>query len=240
MSWSWEAAALAPASAAGFLAWAARGRSASVFAPSLWRGAPGRRAIALTFDDGPSEYTPRLLDVLARHNVPATFFLCGRNVLRLPQTARLLRDAGHEIANHSHSHPRLWLRSPGFILNELTAAQRAIEDVCGLSPRWFRAPYGVRWFGLAEAQRRLGLTGVMWTAIARDWTLAAPAIAHRLLRAASDGAILCLHDGRGLAPEPDISATVQAVDRLLPALLDRGFHFETITPILCPTTSHNA
>ncbi len=228
------AAALA---SAAWLAWAVRGRSSAVFAPSVYRGAPDRPSIALTFDDGPSESTPKLLDILARHGVPATFFLCGQNARRLPGVARSLIAAGHEPGNHTYSHARLWLRPPGFIRDEVVRGQRAIEEACGASPRWFRAPFGVRWPGLAAAQSEASLMGVMWTAIGGDWKLPANAIARRLLRAARPGAILCLHDGRRVAPDPDISETLAAVNQLIPALLERGFHFETVGQILCPTTT---
>src|SRR5580693_1177919 len=93
--------------AAALMAWAVRGRSSAVFGRSLWRGPRDRRAIALTFDDGPSESTPAILEVLARHAVPATFFQCGANVQRLPSIARAVCGAGHEIGNHSHTHPFL-------------------------------------------------------------------------------------------------------------------------------------
>src|SRR5262245_47927611 len=89
--------AAAAAASAGFLAWAVRGRSSSVFAPSVWRGPRDRRALALTFDDGPSESTPEILEILARHNASATFFQCGINVQRLPRVAKAAADAGHEI-----------------------------------------------------------------------------------------------------------------------------------------------
>ena len=88
---------------------------------------------------------------------PATFFQCGVNVRRLPSVAREVAAAGHEIGNHSDTHALLALKSPGFIYRELTAAQEAIEHATGVRPRYFRAPYGVRWFGLRAAQQRLGL-----------------------------------------------------------------------------------
>src|SRR5580698_4248885 len=97
------------ATAAG-MTWAARGRSSAVFGPSVWRGRPGRKAIALTFDDGPSPATPRILDILAEYGVRATFFQCGINVLRAPELSRAARECGHEIANHSHTHPNFALK----------------------------------------------------------------------------------------------------------------------------------
>src|SRR5215472_3734031 len=90
---------------AGFMAWAVRGRSSQVFGPSSWRGTSARRTLALTFDDGPSEDTPRLLEILDRHRVPATFFQIGLNVQRLPGIARAVSGAGHAIGNHTYSHP---------------------------------------------------------------------------------------------------------------------------------------
>src|ERR1700722_1001618 len=90
--------------AAAVMAWAVRGRSSAVFGRSLWRGPRARRQIALTFDDGPSESTPAILDALARHAVPATFFQCGANVERLPSIARAVHSAGHEIGNHIQTH----------------------------------------------------------------------------------------------------------------------------------------
>src|SRR5579862_9442764 len=92
------------ATAAG-MCWAVRGRSSDVFGPSVWRGKPGRKAIALTFDDGPSAATPQILDILAGYGVCATFFQCGENVLRAPELSQAIRDSGHELGNHSHTHP---------------------------------------------------------------------------------------------------------------------------------------
>jgi peptidoglycan/xylan/chitin deacetylase (PgdA/CDA1 family) len=228
---------LIPIAASAFLAWAVRGRSSSVFGRSYWRGPRDQRAIALTFDDGPSEGTPHIIDVLERHNVPATFFQCGANVARLPGIARLVRDAGHEIGNHSFTHPLLCFRSPAFIAEELRRAQETIAQHTGTTPAWFRAPYGVRWFGLDGAQRSLGLTAVMWTVIGYDWNRRSDAVVERLSGRVANGAILCLHDGRELRAKPDVGVTVDAVRRLVPMLLKRGYKFETVSRLLCPTTS---
>jgi peptidoglycan/xylan/chitin deacetylase (PgdA/CDA1 family) len=222
--------------ATGAAAWAVRGKSSSVFGPSVWRGSSGRRAVALTFDDGPSESTGGLLRLLEGHSARATFFQCGVNAERLKQAAREVSAAGHEIGNHTYSHPRLWLRTPAFVEDEVDRAQRTLEDVHGASPRYLRAPYGVRWFGLRRAQRRHGLLSVMWTAIGRDWKLDAAAVAARLLRSVTPGAILCLHDGRGTSVRPDIANTLEAVARLLPALARRGYRFETLSEILRPAS----
>jgi peptidoglycan/xylan/chitin deacetylase (PgdA/CDA1 family) len=223
------------AAASAFLAWAVRGRSAAIFGRSVWRGPRDRRSLALTFDDGPSESTPAILEILAQHGVAATFFQCGANVDRLPSIARAVSQAGHEIGNHSFSHPYLFLRSPAGIENELRQTQESIEFHAGVRPVWFRAPYGARWFGLGRAQQRLELAGVMWSAIGYDWKLGANEVSAHMTAKASNGAILCLHDGRELQQKPDVRVTVEAVRRLVPELLDRGYKFETIGRLICPT-----
>jgi peptidoglycan/xylan/chitin deacetylase (PgdA/CDA1 family) len=218
----------------GVMAYGVRGRSARLFGPSVWRGPGDQPAVALTFDDGPSEATPELLGVLDRHQVRATFFQCGLNVQRLPEVARQVAAGGHEIGNHSYSHPRFYLRSRRFLYDELARAQEALSAVTGQRPVLFRAPRGTRWPGLAEAQSRLGLLGVMWTVIGRDWALPAEAIAVRLLRGARNGAILCLHDGCEIRPRPDVRPMLEAVRRLIPELRARGFRLETVSELLCP------
>jgi peptidoglycan/xylan/chitin deacetylase (PgdA/CDA1 family) len=228
----WAAAGAAGA-AAGGMAWAVRGRSSSVFGPSVYRGPRGRRALALTFDDGPSESTPRILETLARYRVPATFFQCGANVERLPAIAREVRAAGNEIGNHGHAHPLYSWKPRGFIERDVTRAQEAIESAVETTPTLFRAPFGVRWFGLRAVQRRLGLLGVMWTVIGYDWNRAADHVVNRVAKGLCNGAILCLHDGRQLLRRPDIGVTVEAVDSLVPLLLDQGYKLETVSQLLC-------
>jgi peptidoglycan/xylan/chitin deacetylase (PgdA/CDA1 family) len=175
------------------------------------------------------------LEVLQRHRVPATFFQCGLNVQRLPGVARAVLAEGHEIGNHSHSHARLYCRSKTTIEIEFTRAQEAIGAAVGLVPRLMRPPFGVRWFGFREMQRKLELMGVMWTVIALDWKLKGSAIAGRLLKQASNGSIFCLHDGRELQVKPDISETLRALRETLPVLQDRGYKFETVSQLLCLT-----
>jgi peptidoglycan/xylan/chitin deacetylase (PgdA/CDA1 family) len=191
--------------------------------------------VALTFDDGPSEGPAEILEILGRQGVAATFFQCGANVERLPALAREVKEAGHEIGNHSHSHKLLCFRSPRFMEDDLRRAQETIEAHTGCRPALFRAPYGVRWFGIGGVERRLQLTGVMWTIIGYDWNRKVNRVVERVSRRVSSGAILCLHDGRELRARPDIGVTVETVRRLVPMLLDRGYGFETVSRLLCPT-----
>ncbi len=226
--------------AAGGMGWAVRGRSASLLAPSVWKGPRSRRAIALTFDDGPSESTPAVLELLAANHAKATFFMCGANVERLPAVARQVAEAGHEVANHSYSHSRLDFRPRQFMRIDLEDAQNAIASATGVTPKLFRAPYGVRWFGLGEVQKELGLQGVMWSAIGLDWKLTGPEVSKRLAAAAANGAIFCLHDGREKQASPDVSSTTGALATLLPELRERGFQLVTVSELLgvpAPRTS---
>jgi peptidoglycan/xylan/chitin deacetylase (PgdA/CDA1 family) len=218
---------------AAAMAWAVRGRASSVFGPSIYHGPRDRSAIALTFDDGPSEDTPRLLEVLDRYNASATFFQCGANVERLPAIARAVQAAGHEIGNHSYAHPLYCCLTPAQIQADLARAQQVIAAATTAQPALFRAPYGVRWFGLRQAQRQLGLLGVMWTAIGYDWKAPVHQVVSRLA-GAGNGAILCLHDGRELGVKPDIAVTVEAVRALVPMLRDRGYRLETVSQLICP------
>ncbi len=222
-------------SGAGFLAYAARGRSAQIFGRSEYRGSPAHRAIALTFDDGPSESTPALLDLLEAQQVPATFFQCGANIRRLPEIARQVVERGHEIGNHSDSHAAMYLRSADFILREFAGAQDTIGETLGVRARLLRAPFGTRWFGFDSMQRKLGLCGVMWTVIGRDWVLDAGRVADRVLRTVTNGGIICLHDGRELMRKPNIESTIEAARRVIPELRERGYRFCTVSELLCPT-----
>jgi len=230
-----SAVALASCTLAG-AAWAVRGRSSAVFGPSMWHGKAGRQSIALTFDDGPSPTTPQFLEALAEYRIRATFFQIGGNVLRHPDISRAVLKAGHEIGNHSHTHLNFALKPASAIENDFSRAQAAIAGVTGAHPTLVRAPYGVRWFGFRRMQAQLGLTGVMWSVIGLDWKLPAAAIADRVLSRVRDGGIVCLHDGRGTRETPDVAPALEAVRRIVPALIEAGYHFETVSQLLWPTT----
>ena len=228
-----EAGASIAGAAALIIGHGVRGRSSQLFGPSVWRGPPDKKQIALTFDDGPSEATPYVLEVLDLFRVRATFFQCGKNVERLPGIARQVHEQGHEIGNHTWSHPRLIRCSAAHIRQEIGATQRAILDAAGVEPRLFRAPYGMRWFGLRPALREYRLTGVMWTVIGYDWEWEACEIADHVVSHASNGGIVCLHDGDRTRSRVDRRNTVQALREILPKLCDRGYSFVLAPEFLC-------
>ncbi|MGH9582867.1 MAG: polysaccharide deacetylase family protein [Bryobacteraceae bacterium] len=198
----------------------------------MFRGPGRRRSVALTFDDGPSEGTPDLLEYLDREGVKATFFQCGMNVRRLPQIAGQVAAAGHQIGNHTYSHPRLTLKSRRFIDREFTEAQRIIQFETGVVPMFLRPPYGFRWVGMRQVQEKLSLLGVLWTVIGHDWHWGAEHVADYVLGQSAPGGIICLHDGRAVQQRPDIRSTLAAVRRIVPVLLDRGYSFDTVSEIL--------
>jgi peptidoglycan/xylan/chitin deacetylase (PgdA/CDA1 family) len=212
---------------AGGMIYAMAAPSSQVFGPTLVR-LPRGRGLALTFDDGPSESTPAVLDALARHGVRATFFFCGANVRRLPEIARRAAAEGHAIGNHTWSHPRLYRLSAAQIEDEIARTQAAIEDGAGLRPRLFRPPYGIRWFGLFPALEKHALRAVMWSACAYDWRRSAAGIEAALRAKARDGAIVLLHDGDAVTPGDHRSATALALDRVLPVLARGGSQFVSL------------
>jgi peptidoglycan-N-acetylglucosamine deacetylase len=201
------------------LAYACVAPTSKVFRPVLLRGPAESQGVVLTFDDGPtSPFTEQILDILAERNVPATFFLCGKNVERYPEIARRIVQEGHAIGNHTYSHPLLLLHSRKFMAAEIDRTQAAIEKVAGIRPTWFRPPYGFRWFGLTPILIPRGLRMVMWSATGYDWKYRTQAIVKATTREMRAGSVILLHDGHERqAPEKvDQSSTVEA----LPAIID--------------------
>lgn len=207
-------------------------RTSQLFGPTVYRGSGRERTIALTFDDGPSEGTLPLLEYLDREQVFATFFQCGMNVKRLPHIAGRVAAAGHQLGNHSYSHPKLPFKSRGFIEREFTEAQKIITFETGLAPMILRPPYGFRWAGMRAVQQKLSLLNVLWTVIGNDWCWPSDRIIRHVLQRASPGGIVCLHDGRAVQPKPDISETLNAVRRIVPVLKDQGYKFLVISDLL--------
>jgi peptidoglycan/xylan/chitin deacetylase (PgdA/CDA1 family) len=124
------------------------------------------------------------------------------------------------------------LKSRRFIEGEFMQAQRIITGETGVAPMMMRPPYGLRWFGMGSVQLKLSLLDVLWTVIGNDWKWPAQRIAETVLNAATPGGIICLHDGRAIKPNPDISETLNAVRALIPVLRDQGYEFETVSSLL--------
>lgn len=199
-----------------------------------WRGRTDTASVALTFDDGPSADTERILDVLGANNVRATFFMLGRQVELFPQTARRVAAEGHEIGNHSYSHPVYLLRGRDATRVQLERAQQIIAGVTGSEPRFARPPFGVRTPAYFAAARRLGLRTVQWDVAGFDWKERTGAeIADKVLEQASAGSIILLHDGDS-ARKRDRSATVAALPMIIAGLKERGLRAVPLAEVLEP------
>lgn len=214
--------------AAGGYCYAALWPGSQIFGKTLIAGR-NPREIALTFDDGPNDpYTLHLLDVLAKYNVRATFFMIGRFVEQRPEISRAVQSAGHLIGNHTMTHPWLsFVSSKGAAL-ELRDCNAALEDVLGRPIGFFRPPHGARRPDVLSAAHRLGLVPVMWNAMGYDWK---PENSSERIssyvdddiqrnRRAGHGSNIVLHDGGHAGMGQDRSRTVAAVDSLLKQLSD--------------------
>jgi len=154
---------------AGGCAYAAMWPGSRIFGEALI--APRRPdELALTFDDGPNPvWTPQLLDVLAEHDVKATFFLLGSHAQAEPRLVRRIVEAGHLIGNHSWSHPNLAVTFPKLVREELTRTIDLLEQIAGAPVKYFRPPFGARRPAVLRIARELGMTPVMWNAMTSDW-----------------------------------------------------------------------
>jgi peptidoglycan-N-acetylglucosamine deacetylase len=225
----------AAAATAATATYAALSAQSQIFGPILI--APKRpKEIALTFDDGPNDQaTERLLEILSRRNVRATFFMIGRAVRQRPYIARAVAAAGHLIGNHTMTHPWLAWQSASRIREELSACNRALEDTLGTPVHLFRPPHGARRPYVIRAARELGLTTVNWNIIVQDWEPSATAatILTRMQRAIGQNrrngvaSNIVLHDGGHRALSADRLPTVAAISELLDLCRDNDTKFVT-------------
>jgi peptidoglycan-N-acetylglucosamine deacetylase len=192
--------------------------------------------IALTYDDGPNDdATERLLEVLAQHQVHATFFLIGDFARQRSGLVRSIAAAGHVIGNHTMSHPWLAWQSSARIRQELAGCNAILEDTLGAPVRFFRAPHGARRPAVLRIARELGLTAVQWNITAFDWN---PIPAEEILsnvtrgiernRSRKRGSNVLLHDGGHLGIGQPRLPSVEATRRLLDHYQPAGMKFVTI------------
>lgn len=176
-----------------------------------------RPLIALTFDDGPNEtYTPQVLDILAKHNVKGTFFVMGAYVDEHPEMAKRIVSEGHQIANHTYTHPDLAALSDEKVLQEIEWTQESIRDVTGVTPDLYRLPFGS---GGARVVKLLKpLTSIIWNVDSEDWmSKNKQTIMNQVLSTLQPQSILLMHDTH--------QATPDALDELIPILKEKGYRF---------------
>ncbi len=224
-------AAAAALTAAGYQSMAPTGQWYGRTFTSLPRGA---RQIALTYDDGPNDpHTLRLLEVLAKHNVHATFFMIGRYVRQRPEIVREVVEAGHVIGNHTFTHPLLTLQSAAQIRQELSNCHSALQDAIGDHSNLFRPPFGGRRPATLRIARELGLEPVMWNVTGYDWNAPPSAmIEQKVAKQIRGGDVILLHDGGHKQIGADRSQTVLATDSLIAKYQAERYRFVTIQEMM--------
>lgn len=186
-----------------------------------------RRAVALTFDDGPHPtHTPILLDILARYNVKATFYVIGRSVQRYPEILRRMVAEGHEVGNHTWTHPTLSRLGNHSFLREIDRTQEIIWRTVGAQPATMRPPYGAitgRQSHMLSDQRNIPT--IMWSVDPQDWRRpGSSVVASRMVRGARPGSVILAHDIHG--------PTVRAIPAAIEGITGQGLGFVTMSQLL--------
>jgi peptidoglycan-N-acetylglucosamine deacetylase len=225
------AAAAVAASVVGYQSMAPTGQW---FGRTFTGLARGSKQLALTYDDGPNDpHTQRLLEVLARHNVHATFFLIGRYVEHRPDIVRELVKAGHVIGNHTFTHPLLIFKSGRELRTQLENCERALTDAVGEHSNLFRPPFGGRRPAVLRIARQMKLDPVMWNVTGYDWN--APSVEHiegKVTSQVRGGDVILLHDGGHREFGADRSYTITATDRLISRYKAEGYEFVTVPAMM--------
>lgn len=193
----------------------------------LWFGDESRREIAITFDDGPHpKDTPQVLEMLAKHNLNATFFLVGRYVEQYPALVKQIHQSGHQLGIHGFRHRPFPLEKPSTLQSQLDRTRNAIANVCGISPeaiKDLRPPYGAFTSTTARRLTEWGYQLVLWNNIPPHWMQPVSWTIEQVLDQIHPGSILVLHDGHGHGTK-----VAQILDTIIPKLKAQGYNFVTI------------
>jgi peptidoglycan/xylan/chitin deacetylase (PgdA/CDA1 family) len=188
------------------------------------------KCVALTFDDGPSPFTDRLLQILADNDAKSTFFLIGNKVAANPAGAKRIADAGMEVANHTWEHPNLTAIPPELISGQLSAANDAIQAATGQSPTLYRPAGGLSNDAVRAAAKQLGMAEILWDVVPFDWINDSntAATTHMLKTQIKPGSVVLFHD--------TYSSAVDVVYQFIPVLKANGYHLVTVSQLLGPRT----
>ena len=184
------------------------------------------KCVALTFVDGPTPYTDRLLSILTANKAKATFFEIGNKVAANPAGAKRVVDAGMELGNHTWEHPNMTTLPPEDVPSQLSRANDAIAAATGVTPKLWRPPGGLTNAAVNEQAGKVGLAGILWDVIPYDWINDSNTAASRLLLMTQikPGSVVLLHD--------TYSSTVDIVEQFIPVLKANNYHFVTVTQLL--------
>ncbi|MFD1705160.1 polysaccharide deacetylase family protein [Siminovitchia sediminis] len=187
---------------------------------------PEGKYVALTFDDGPKpEVTPGILETLKKHQAKATFFMLGKQVNNHPELARKVVEEGHEIGNHSKSHPNLAKLGPSQIKAEMEYTKKKIEEATGVTPYLIRPPYGAYNDYLIQYAKDHGSPVILWSVDSLDWKIRnAWSVKYKIENGISPGGIVLMHDIH--------STTADALPHLLSQLAKEGYQFVTVSQLL--------
>ncbi|GAB1447833.1 polysaccharide deacetylase family protein [Bacteroidota bacterium] len=205
--------------------WYSRSWEHSLFIKPLNYFPTSKKQIALTFDDGPStSRTPKLLALLRKHNVKATFFLLGKNIEKHPEIAKQIFQEGHLLGNHAYSHKRLVFVSPDFIRAEIEKTDSLIQALGQKEVRYFRPPFTAKFIFLPWVLKQMDktlVTGTYDPPAEYNLPYIADSISTQVIDHAAPGYIVYLHDGKNA----DSDAFIQAVDSIIVQLKSENFEF---------------
>ncbi len=190
--------------------------------------------MALTFDDGPHpEFTPRLLALLSKLDIKATFFVIGQQAKRYPDVLKAIASEGHEIGNHSWSHGLGLLQTKARLVYEIEKTQNIIHDLTGDLPTWYRPPYGVFGFGMKKVLDELGLSSMLWSQSLWDYKYQSQQkLAFYFNRGLQKSpTIFLMHDGNFNASNKNRQPTLQLLEAILPTLLTSGYECLTLSKL---------
>lgn len=196
-------------------------------------GNTNEKIVALTFDDGPDEvFTPQILDILKKYNIKATFYVIGEKVQYNKKIIKREYEEGHEIGNHTYTHINVSKNSYNKIKKEIKDTQSAVKSVTGTYPKTFRPPYRAISKDMCEIIKSNNMNIVLWSYVdARDWSSpGVSSIIKTIENGVQNGCIILLHDYNKIRNPK--SQTIEALDKIIPDLLEKGYKFVTISELI--------